>query len=256
MNRALAVTYGVIVYAAFLAVFLYAIGFVGNVLVPKSVDSGPETSLITALGIDAVLLGLFAIQHSVMARQWFKRAWTKVVPVPVERTTYVLFATALLALLMWQWRPIPNVIWEVENPAAQITLRVLFFIGWGILLLSTWLIDHFELFGLRQVFSFAGKMRPANYDFKDPFFYKFVRHPIYLGFLIAFWSTPLMTAGHLFFSAMCTGYILVAIQLEERDLMRHHGDAYRQYRRRVAMIVPIPRRSGAEGAAAAGTTVK
>src|SRR5690348_12656581 len=224
MARALAVLYGIVVYLAFLAVFIYAIGFVGGLLVPKSIDSGTPTSLFAALVIDAILLGLFAIQHSVMARQWFKRAWTKIVPVAVERTTYVLFATAILALLMWQWRPIPNVIWEVENPAGTMALRVLFFIGWGILLLSTWLIDHFELFGVRQVLAHAGRMQPATYSFKAPLFYKFVRHPIYLGFVVAFWSTPLMTAGHLFFAIMCTGYILVAIQFEEHDLVSHYGD--------------------------------
>src|ERR1043166_2018417 len=189
MGRVAAVIYGVVVFVFFLAVFLYAIGFVGGILVPKSVDSGTETSMVTALVSDALVLALFAIQHSVMARQWFKRAWTKIVPTAVERTTYVLFATAILALVMWQWRPVTSVVWDVENPAAQIALRGLFYAGWAILLLSTWLIDHFELFGVRQVLALTGAVPPATYSFKTPFFYKMVRHPIYLGFVIAFWST-------------------------------------------------------------------
>jgi methanethiol S-methyltransferase len=242
MGRVAAVIYGVVVYVLFLAVFIYAIGFVGGILVPKSVDSGTETSMVTALVIDALLLALFAIQHSVMARQWFKRAWTKIVPTAVERTTYVLFATAILALVMWQWRPVTSVVWDVENPAAQIALRVLFFAGWAILLLSTWLIDHFELFGVRQVLALTGAVPPATYSFKTPFFYKMVRHPIYLGFVIAFWSTARMTVGHMFFAVMCTAYILVAIQFEERDLVRHYGDTYRAYKGRVSMILPIPHR--------------
>jgi protein-S-isoprenylcysteine O-methyltransferase Ste14 len=231
-----------VVYVLFLAVFIYAIGFVGTIAVPKSVDSGTQTSVVAALVIDALLLAAFAIQHSVMARQWFKRAWTKLVPAAVERTTYVLFATLILALVMWQWRPVTAVVWEVQNPAGQIALRVLFFAGWAVLLISTWLIDHFELFGVRQVLANAGATTPATYSFKDPLFYKFVRHPIYLGFVIAFWSTARMTVGHLFFAIMCTGYMLVAIQFEERDLVRHYGDTYREYRRRVSMLLPLPAR--------------
>lgn len=242
MARAAAVVYGVVVYVLFLAVFTYAIGFVGGILVPKSVDSGAETSSVNALIIDAALLALFAVQHSVMARQWFKRAWTKIVPTAVERSTYVLFATAILALVMWQWRPVTAVVWDVENPTVQTVLRIFFFAGWGILLLATWLIDHFELFGVRQVLAHAGAMSPATYRFKTPFFYKLVRHPIYLGFVIAFWSAARMTVGHMFFAIMCTAYMLVAIQFEERDLVRHYGDAYREYRGRVSMILPIPHR--------------
>lgn len=242
MGRSVAVVYGIVTYVLFLAVFIYAIGFVGAILVPKSVDSGAESSIVMALVIDAVLLALFAIQHSVMARQWFKRAWTKIVPTAVERTTYVLFATAILALVMWQWRPVTTLVWDVENPAGQIALRVLFFAGWAILLLSTWLIDHFELFGIRQVLANAGAMPPATYSFKAPLFYKMVRHPIYLGFVIAFWSTARMTVGHLFFAVMCTAYMLVAIQFEEHDLVRHYGDTYREYRRRVSMLLPMPPR--------------
>lgn len=242
MGRSVAVVYGIVTYVLFLAVFIYAIGFVGAILVPKSVDSGAESSIVMALVIDAVLLALFAIQHSVMARQWFKRAWTKIVPTAVERTTYVLFATAILALVMWQWRPVTTVVWDLENPAGQIALRVLFFAGWAILLLSTWLIDHFELFGIRQVLANAGAMPPATYSFKAPLFYKMVRHPIYLGFVIAFWSTARMTVGHLFFAVMCTAYMLVAIQFEEHDLVRHYGDTYREYRRRVSMLLPMPPR--------------
>ncbi len=165
MARVLALLYGVICYLLFLAVFVYAIGFVGNIAVPKSIDSGAQTSTITALLIDAVLLSLFAIQHSVMARQWFKRAWTKIVPWPVERSTYVLFASAVLALLLWQWKPVTAAVWDVQAPSGQLVLKVLFFVGWGILLFSTWLIDHFELFGVRQVFHYAKGVKlepPAN----------------------------------------------------------------------------------------------
>jgi protein-S-isoprenylcysteine O-methyltransferase Ste14 len=257
MARVLAMLYGVICYLLFLAVFVYAIGFVGNVAVPKSIDSGAQISTITALLIDAVLLSLFAIQHSVMARQWFKRGWTKIVPWPVERSTYVLFSSAVLALLLWQWRPVTAAVWDVQAPSGQLVLKALFFVGWGILLFSTWLIDHFELFGVRQVFHYAKGVKLEAPAFKTPSLYKFVRHPLYLGFLVAFWSTPHMTVGHLFFSIMTTGYILLAIQFEERDLLRFYGEAYRQYRQRVSMIIPLPPRKleepGARSDAAPGS---
>jgi protein-S-isoprenylcysteine O-methyltransferase Ste14 len=253
ISRTLAFLYGIVCYVLFFATFLYAICFVGNVFVPKAIDSGAATPLITALVIDALLLAAFAIQHSVMARQWFKRAWTKVVPVPVERSTYVLAATAVLALVMWQWRPVTSVVWDVQSSAGQMTLRALFWIGWAILLISTFLVDHFELFGLKQVYYNLKGRTPAPPSFKTPGFYKAVRHPLYLGFLIAFWSAPHMTVGHLFFSVMCTGYILVAIQFEEHDLMKFYGDAYRRYREQVSMIIPLPRRKAeASGATTAG----
>ncbi len=242
MARIVALAYGVVCYLLFLAVFVYAIGFVGNIAVPKSIDSGPAEATLVALAVDAVLLSLFAIQHSIMARQWFKRAWTKIVPWPVERSTYVLFASAVLALLLWQWRPIPGTVWEVQNPMAKLALQVGFFVGWGLLLFSTWLIDHFELFGVRQVFHYLKGVKLEPPAFKTPALYNVVRHPLYLGFLIAFWSTAHMTVGHLFFSIMTTGYILVAIQFEEHDLMRFYGEAYREYRQRVSMIIPFPPR--------------
>ena len=242
MSRILALVYGIVCYLLFLVVFVYAIGFVGNFGVPKSIDSGPAEPAGVALVIDAVLLSLFAVQHSVMARRWFKRVWTKVVPWHVERSTYVLVASAVLALVLWQWRPIPGVVWDVQNPAATLVLQVAFFVGWGLLLFSTWLIDHFELFGIRQVFHYFKGAQLEPPAFKTPALYNVVRHPIYLGFLIAFWSAPRMTAGHLFFSIMTTGYILVAIQFEERDLMRFYGEAYREYRQRVSMILPLPPR--------------
>ena len=242
--RILAVLYGAICYVIFFATFLYAIAFVGNIRVPRSIDVGPEAPLATALLIDAVLLAIFAVQHSVMARPWFKRAWTKVVPKPIERSTYVLFASAALILLFWQWRPITTTVWQVQSQAATTMLWVAFAAGWTIVLISTFLISHFELFGLRQVYEYFSKRSLPPLTFRTPFFYKAVRHPIYMGFTLAFWAAPHMTGGHAFFAFMCTAYMLTAIQFEEHDLIQVHGERYLEYRRNVSMILPIKRQPG------------
>ena len=231
--------YGVVVYVAFLATFLYAIGFVGNVLVPRSVDVGPAAPLGEALVINLALLGVFAVQHSVMARRPFKKWLTRFIPWSIERSTYVLAATAALALLLWQWRPIAEpVLWDVSDPIGKGILQAVFWLGWGVLLLSTFLLNHFELFGLHQAWArFRGaELKPPT--FQTPLFYRYVRHPIYVGFLLAFWSTPVMTAGHLLFAIATTGYILIGIWFEERDLVAFHGNRYRVYQKQVGMLIP------------------
>jgi len=239
MKKLLALVYGVLAYFFFFGTFLYAIGFVGNVGVPKSIDTGSSASLGTAVLIDAVLLSLFALQHSIMARRGFKQQWTRVVSWYVERSTFVVAASAVLALLLWQWRPIPGTIWDVRGTALSSVLQVTFWIGWGILLVSTFLINHFELFGLAQVWAYFGGQEFHRPDFKTPSLYKMVRHPIYLGFVIAFWSAPIMTVGHLLFSVATTGYMIVGIYFEERDLLHAYGEAYRNYRQRVPMLIPF-----------------
>ena len=240
MSRILAFLYGVGAYLLFFVTFLYAIGFVGNIVVPKSIDSGREELFAQSLIIDVALLGLFGLQHSVMARPAFKRMWTKIVPQVVERSTYVLLASLALDLLFWQWRPLLGVIWDVRNATGALVLQVIFFAGWALVLISTFLINHFDLFGLRQVYLYQ---KYSDLGFRTPGLYRFVRHPIMVGFMIAFWATPRMTVGHLVFAIVTTVYILVAIQIEERDLVSIHGQTYEEYRRQVSMLLPLRRKA-------------
>lgn len=246
MRKFFAVAYGLVCYTVFFAAFLYAIGFVGGLVVPKGIDDGRPEGLVTALVIDAVLLGVFAVQHSVMARPAFKAMWTRIVPEAVERSTYVLFSSLALALIYWQWRPITQpVIWETSTPWLVAVLWAAFGLGWLTVLISTFLINHFDLFGLRQVWIYARNGETPPPEFRTPLFYKVVRHPIYVGFIVAFWATPRMTLGHLVFAAATTAYILIAIQFEEHDLIAVFGDRYRHYRLSVSMIVPwTPGKSG------------
>lgn len=253
VKRVMGFVYGVLCYFVFFGTFLYAIGFVGGgnlygagkpLIVPRSIDlspAGPGESLTTRLIIDALLLSLFAIQHSVMARAWFKRRWTQVVATGLERSTYVLIASLVLLLMFWQWRPIGivRIAWDVQNPTGRLVLEGLFWLGWSIVLISTFLIDHFDLFGLKQAIHYLrGTEAPAP-KFRTPVFYRGVRHPIYLGFIIAFWSTPRMSLGHLFFAGMTTVYMILAIQFEERDMVRAYGDKYEEYRKHVSMLTPV-----------------
>lgn len=234
----IAFLYGIAAYLVFFVTILYAIGFVTGLVVPKTIDIGTQTPTTEAVIINLLLMSLFAVQHSVMARHQFKAWWTQFVPKPVERSTYVLLASLSLLLLFWQWRPLPAVIWNVENPDLAVMLVTLSFAGWVLVFTSTWMINHFELFGLHQVTNhLVGKTVPAP-RFKTPLLYNFVRHPIYLGFIIAFWAAPAMTAGHLLFAAVTTAYIFVGIALEEQDLVALFGDEYRQYKQRVSMLIP------------------
>jgi methanethiol S-methyltransferase len=243
----MAVLYGTLTYVLFLGTFLYAIAFVANLPVPKTIDSGPTGPLVPSLLINVLLLGVFAIQHSVMARPAFKRWWTRIVPPSVERTTYVLLASLALLLLYWQWRPMTGIIWSASDPVAAIVLQTISWIGWTVVLASTFMINHFELFGLRQVLArLLGRELPPA-EFKTPMLYKVVRHPLYLGFLLAFWATPTMTVGHLVFAIATTGYILIGIWLEERDLIALFGDQYRRYRQQVSMLIPLPRHKAKVG---------
>ena len=240
-NRALkfiAFIYGLTAYSVFFVTILYAIGFVMGLVVPKTIDSGADTSATEAVIINLLLMSLFAVQHSVMARQQFKQWWTQYVPKPVERSTYVLLASLSLGLLFWQWRPMPAIVWQIAAPDIAVAIATLAWFGWMIVFTSTFLINHFELFGLHQVANnLVGREMPAP-RFRTPLYYKFVRHPIYLGFIIAFWAAPTMTMGHLLFAAVTTAYIFVGILLEERDLIDLFGDDYRRYRERVSMLLP------------------
>ena len=237
-KRLLFFTYGVAAYLIFLATFLYAIAFVGGFAAPRTLDGPLETSLAAALVIDLALLAIFAVQHSVMARPWFKERWTQIVPWTIERSTYVLCASLALLLLFWQWRPIGIEVWSVGNPAARAVIWTLFAAGWATVLVVTFLINHFDLFGLRQVWLPLVGRPYTPISFRTPLPYRFVRHPLYLGFLLAFWMTPRMTFAHLVFALATTAYIVLAIQFEERDLVREHGASYEEYRRSVPMLLP------------------
>lgn len=244
MTKFLMTLYAVLAYAFFLAVFLFLVAFVGDLPIPKTIDSGSNAPAVEAVVSNLLLILLFGLQHSVMARPAFKRWWTRIVPEPIERSTYVVAASSVLGLIMWQWKPIAEpIIWSVHQRLGVMTLEALFWMGWGVLLLSTFLINHFELFGLRQAYAkLVGRPIPVQ-EFRTPLLYRHVRHPIYLGFLIAFWATPTMTAGHLLFAVSLTFYILTGIYFEERDLVAHFGERYRRYRKQAGMLVPSLRKT-------------
>lgn len=240
MKKSIIFLYGVLAYLIFLISFLYAIGFLGNFIVPKSIDSGIESPLVQSILINLILLSVFAIQHSIMARPAFKKWWTSITDSASERSTYVLLSSLALLLIYWQWQPIKTVVWDVENETLAFILKALFFIGWLIVLLSTFMINHFELFGLKQIFDNFKNKQPQSPLFQVNFFYKIVRHPIMLGFLIAFWATPTMTVGHLLFTVVTTLYILIAVKyLEEKDLRKTLGKKYEEYQEKVPMLVPF-----------------
>jgi protein-S-isoprenylcysteine O-methyltransferase Ste14 len=243
MGKFIAFLYGLISYLVFFGTILYAIGFVTGLVVPKTIDTGVAGSIGEAFVVNLLLMSLFAVQHSVMARKQFKQWWTQFVPKPVERSTYVLLASLALVLLFWQWQAMPAVVWQVTNPQIAGALTGVSMIGWVLVFTSTFLINHFELFGLHQVVNNLAGRGMNEPRFKTPVLYKIVRHPIYLGFIIAFWVAPVMTVGHLLFAAVTTAYIFVGIFLEERDLVEMFGDEYRRYRERVGMVIPFWRPS-------------
>ena len=242
LKRTAFLAYGIVSYLIFLGTFLYAIGFIGGFGVPSRLDGPAQGSLAVALAVDAGLLTLFAVQHSLMARPWFKDAWTRIVPRPIERSTYVLFSSLALILLFAFWRPMGGQVWSVTAPAGRLALLGLFAFGWALVLVCTFLINHFDLFGLRQVWLFATGRPYTRLQFATPGPYRLVRHPLYVGWFFAFWMTPTMTIAHLVFAVATTAYILIAIQLEERDLVREHGERYEEYRRRVPMLMPFKAR--------------
>lgn len=239
MKRFLVFLYGTVVYLFFLAVFLYAIGFVGNIWVPKSIDTGASDPVPISLLINTLILGLFVIQHTIMARSAFKSFITKIIPGAAERSTFVLATNLIFLLLFTQWRPLSDTVWLVESAGGSMILNVLFWAGWGLVLISTFLIDHFDLFGLKQVVFYLFKKDYQPPKFQETSLYKYIRHPLLLGFIIAFWATPHMTVGHLFFAIMTTAYTLVGITFEERDLIKHHGEIYVNYAKRVPKLIPF-----------------
>ncbi|MFI5507826.1 methanethiol S-methyltransferase [Mycobacterium sp. NPDC051804] len=254
MKRLLTIGYGAVCYVAFLASFLYAIGFVGNLVVPRSIDRAVDAPITEAILVNVLLLGVFAIQHSVMARPVFKRWWIRLIPKTIERSTYVLLSSLALFLLYWQWRTMPAIVWDVTWAPGAVALWTLFALGWIVVLLSTFMISHFDLFGLRQVY-LAWRGQPyTDLPFRESLLYRIVRHPLMLGFIVAFWATPTMTAGHLLFAVATTAYILIAVQLEERDLVAAIGERYLAYRRRVPMLVPLMRHHRHHGPMSSMTT--
>ncbi|HKI73095.1 MAG TPA: isoprenylcysteine carboxylmethyltransferase family protein [Pseudomonadales bacterium] len=242
MARLFVFLYGIMAYIMFLGIFLYAIAFVGNLVVPKTVDTPSHLGAGEAIIIDLLLLGLFGIQHSGMARRAFKKFWMRIVPPAIERSTFVYASNLALALLMWQWKGLDYVVWNVQTPMLRAFIWGLFGLGWLWLLLSTFAVSHADLFGLRQVYHYLINRLPTPFTLKTGSFYAVVRHPLMLGFVIAFWSSPTMTGGHFLFSFVATSYIVVAIQLEEQDLIHAFGERYRRYRRQVPMLLPLPRR--------------
>jgi len=254
MKRLAIFLYGIVSYAVFFATFLYAIGFIGNLWVPKSMDSARDVALGTALAVDLGLLALFAVQHSVMARPAFKRWWTRIVPESAERSTYVLFSSLALIALFWFWQPMGGVVWDIESAAGANAMHAIYAAGWALLLYVTFLIDHFDLFGLRQVWlQLVGKaFTPIT--FKTPWLYRQVRHPLYVGWLMIFWATPTMTVTHLVFAIMTTAYILVAIQFEEHDLIAAHPE-YADYKKRVPSLIPFTKRRAPDSVRVAGRSV-
>ncbi len=237
--RILALLFGTLCYFVFLVTFLYQIGFVAGVVVPKTIDDGAVVSQFQAIAINVVLLGLFAIQHTIMARLAFKRWWTSIIPEPIERSLFVLLSSLLLLLMNWQWQPLPDFVWQIDNMFGRTILYAFAAAGWGLVLYATFLINHFDLFGLRQVWLYFNKIEYTAVKFKETALYRSMRHPLMFGFIIAFWATPDMTQGHLLFAIVTTVYILIAIQVEERSLIALHGDEYRSYQERVSMIIPM-----------------
>lgn len=239
IKRWVILIYGIIAYMVFLGSFLYAIGFVGNLVVPKTIDSGTVTPFDQAVWTNIVLLGLFAVSHSVMARQGFKQWWTRIIPPEAERSTYVLVSSLVLILLFWQWQPMPSIIWDTTHPMGQVVLQSLFWLGWITVLLSTFMINHFDLFGLHQVVLQLQQKPYTPLAFRTPWLYRYIRHPIMVGFIMAFWATPTMTLGHLLFAVATTAYIMVGVSLEERDLVDFYGEDYLQYKQKTAKFCPF-----------------